>query len=236
MCFHSLIAAAIACAIPPTLQCGQNPAFDFATIKPNDPVRNPNVVAGWSISRSGLRAVGSLRTFVKQAYGIDDTQIAGGPKWFDSDAFEIDGRTAAPANPGELNLMLQSLLAERFNLKMHSETRQLPVYSLVVAKSGSRLQPDDAPGTSSSGPTLLRGIMDTAAIAHNLTSTLRRNVIDNTGLKGTYKFSLTWALEEQTDGPSIFTAIQEQLGLKLESAKGPVQVFIIDRAALPTPN
>jgi uncharacterized protein (TIGR03435 family) len=223
-----LIATAIAIAAPP--------AFDFATIKPNDPVRNPGVVAGWSPSRSRLRAVGNLRTFIRQAYGIEDAQITGGPKWFDSDAYEIDARASAPTTSTELKLLLQSLLAERFNLEMHNETRQLPIYSLVVTKSGSKLQLTDAPGSTSSGPTLLRGIMDSAAIARNLTSTLGRTVIDNTGLKGSYKFSLTWASDEQTDGPSIFTAIQEQLGLKLESTKGPVQVFVIDRATLPTPN
>ena len=226
--FNFLMATAMAIAAPL--------AFDFATIKPNDPVRNPNVVAGWSTSRSGLRAVGNLGTFIKQAYGLEDAQIAGGPKWFDSGEYEIDARTSAPANSAELKLMLQSLLAERFNLEMHNETRQLPTYSLVVAKGGSKLKPTDAPGGTSSGPTLLRGTMDTAAIARNLTSTLGRTVIDNTGLKGSYKFSLAWATDDQSDDPSIFTAIQEQLGLKLESTKGPVQVFVIDRATLPTPN
>jgi uncharacterized protein (TIGR03435 family) len=212
------------------------PAFDFATVRPNDPVRNPGVAAGWSPSRSGLTAVGSLRSFVKEAYGVEDSQISGGPKWFDSDVFEIDARTSVPANPDDLKLMLQSLLAERFRLQLHTETRQLATYSLVVAKSGSKLQPADEPGGTSSGPTLLRGTMDTSAIARSLTSMLGRTVIDNTGLKGNWKISLTWARDDQADGPSIFTAIQEQLGLKLESAKGSVEVFVIDRATLPTPN
>jgi uncharacterized protein (TIGR03435 family) len=226
--FTFLITTAIATAV--------QPAFDFATVKPNDPVRNPNVAAGWSTSRSGLRSVGSLRTLIKQAYGVEDAQIAGGPKWLDSVAFEIDGKTAAPANPADLRVMLQSLLAERFNLKMHSEIRQLPIYSLLVAKNGSRLQTASEPGGISSGPTLLRGTMDTAAIAHALTSTLGRTVIDNTGLNGSYKLDLKWAPDNQPDGPSIFTVIQEQLGLKLESAKGPVQVFVIDSATPPTEN
>jgi uncharacterized protein (TIGR03435 family) len=234
--FRCLIAAAAASAIQPAQLRAQIPSFEVANIKPNDPVRNPNVVAGWSATRSGLRAVGSVRALIRQAYDVEDERIAGGPKWFDSDVFEIDAKSSAPANPGELRVMLQSLLAERFNLRMHSETRQLSIYSLVVAKNGSKLQPASEPGGVSSGPTLLRGTMDASAIARSLTSALGRNVIDNTGLKGTYKLDLTWAPDARQDGPSIFTAIQEQLGLKLESIKGPVQVFVIDRATLPTPN
>jgi uncharacterized protein (TIGR03435 family) len=85
---------------------------------------------------------------------------------------------------------------ERFNLEMHNETRQLPIYSLMVTKSGSKLQPTHLPGGTSSGPKLLRGTMDTAAIARNLTSALGRTVIDNTGLKDSYNFSLTWATDD----------------------------------------
>ena len=133
--------------------------------------------------------------------------------------------------------MLQTLLADRFALAIHRETRQLPVYSLVIAKSGSKLQQGDAASPNfSTGTTSLRGTMDTAALAGHLTATLERTVIDNTGLKGTWEFSLTWVPEDQTDGPSIFTAVQEQIGLRLESTKGPVQVLVIDSAERPSEN
>jgi uncharacterized protein (TIGR03435 family) len=216
---------------------GQKPSFEVATIKPNDPVKNPGGGWGWSATPSGLRVFGTLHSFIKQAYGVEDTQIVGGPNWIDREAFEINAKASAPVSAKELWPMLQTLLAERFALAMHRETRQLPVYSLVVAKSGSKLQQGDAASPSfTSGATLLRGTMDTAALAGHLTATLGRTVIDNTGLNGTWKFSLTWAAEDQTDGPSIFTALQEQLGLKLESTKGPVQVFVIDHAEPPSEN
>lgn len=215
----------------------QKPSFEVATIKPNDPVKNPGGGWGWSTTPSGLRAFGTLHSFIKQAYEIADTQIVGGPNWIDREAFEINAKASAAVSAKELWPMLQTLLADRFALAIHRETRQLPVYSLVVAKSGSRLQQGDAASPNfSAGAAFLRGTMDTAALAGHLTATLGRTVIDNTGLNGAWKFSLTWAPEDQTDGPSIFTAIQEQLGLKLESTKGPVQVLVIDHAELPSEN
>ena len=215
----------------------QRPSFEVATIKPNDPVKNPGGGAGWSNSKSGLKAFGSLHALIKQAYGVEDTQISGGPNWLTHDMFEINAKPSAPASADELRLMLQTLLSERFKLTLHRETRQLPVYSLVLTKSGSKLQPADGDVRGvSSGPALLRGTMDTAAIARNLTSTLGRTVIDNTGLKGSYKFAMTWAADDQSAGPSLFTVIQEQLGLKLESTKGPVEVLVIDHAEPPSEN
>ena len=108
---------------------------------------------------------------------------------------------------------------------------------MVVAKGGSKLRAADGEGISfSSGANFLRGTMDTAALAGHLTSTLGRTVIDNTGLPGPWKFSLTWTSDEGTTDPSIFTAVQEQLGLRLESTKGPVSVLVVDHAALPTSN
>ena len=213
------------------------PAFDVATIKPSDPAKNPGAGSGWSTSGSSLKIFGTLHTFIKQAYGIEDTQISGGPNWLDRDMFEINAKASSPDFPRVLWLMLQSLLAERFKLAVHTETRQLPVYSLTVAKGGSKLRrPDAGVGSTSMGPTLIRGTMDTDRLARSLTSILGRTVIDNTGLKDAWHFSLTWAPEGDTTKPSLFTAIQEQLGLKLESTKGPVQVYVVDHADKPSEN
>jgi uncharacterized protein (TIGR03435 family) len=236
--FRLLVATVTACTVGLATLPGQRLSFEAATIKPNDPIRNPDVGAGWSRTPTRLTTVGSLHTFIRQAYGVEDTQISGGPKWIDSSLFEINAKTSVPASMADQWLMLQTLLAERFKLALHAEARQLPVYSLVVAKTGSKLRQADSTdlGGVSSGPALLRGTMDTAAIARDLTSRLRRTVIDNTGLKGTWKFALNWASEDQTDGASLFTAIQEQLGLKLESTRGPVRVLIIDHAELPSEN
>ncbi len=218
---------------------GERPAFEVASIKPNDSLKAAGAVSGWSFSHTstGLKAIGSLRTFIKKAYDVEDIQISGGPDWLDRDIYEINAKASAPVSLNELKEMLQSLLEDRFKVEMHRETRQLAVYSLVLAKRGSRLRsPEDAGTSFSSGDNFLRGTLDTGAIAGHLTSILGRTVIDNTGLKGTWKFSLNWRTDESTTDPSIFTAIQEQLGLKLVSTKGPVSVIVIDRAEKPTGN
>jgi uncharacterized protein (TIGR03435 family) len=215
------------------------PAFEVATIKPNDPSSHGGATAWMQTSPDELKMMGSLKTFLKLAYGFEDVQIAGGPGWLDSDLFEIDAKASSPfADPAEVKLMLRDLLNKRFALSTHTETKPLPVYSLIVAKDGPKLQRADESGPrgSSSGPTLVRGTLDTGQLAHMLTPILGRTVIDNTGLHGSYKVDLTWAADDQTSGPSLFTAIQEQLGLKLEPTKGPVETLVIDHAEKPSEN
>jgi uncharacterized protein (TIGR03435 family) len=215
------------------------PSFEVATIKLYDLSKNVGATAyaSWKPSTAGLETIGSLHTFIKQGYGVEDVQISGGPNWIDGSLFEIHAKASAPVNQAQLKLMLQTLLAERFKLVIRTEIRQLPVYSLVPAKNGSNLQKADRSIGWSSGRTLLRGTADMAQFTSALTSTLGRPVIDNTGLKGFYKIDLTWAPDDPTaDGPSIFTAIQEQLGLKLESTRGPVQVLVIEHAEKPSEN
>jgi uncharacterized protein (TIGR03435 family) len=123
-------------------------------------------------------------------------------------------------------------------LSAHTETNALPVYSLVVAKTGAKLERANAFSVAGygNGPTMVRGTLDTAQLAHLLTPVLGRTVVDNTGLHGNYKMDITWAADDQPSGPSLFTVIQEQLGLKLESTKGPVEVLVIDSAQMPSEN
>src|SRR6185437_6492937 len=174
---------------------------------------------------------------IRYAYDVEDTQIVGGPQWIDRDIYEVNAKASMKATSPQLKQMLQSLLAERFQLTIHRETRQPPIYSLVIAKRGSKLHPPDDSGTSfSSAATALRGTMDMNSLAAHLTQTLHRTVIDNTGLKGNWKFDLHLAADDSTTEASRFTAIQEKLGLKLESHKGPVSVIVIDRAEKPTDN
>jgi uncharacterized protein (TIGR03435 family) len=215
------------------------PAFDVATVKPNDPSRHPGATA-WSQgpTEDELKMMGSLKTFLKYAYGIEDVQIAGGPKWLDNDLFEIDAKASSPASAAQMRLMLRALLEQRFKLSTHTETKPVAVYSLVVAKGGPKIQQADTsgPGASSSGSTLIRGTLDTGQLAQMLTRVLGRSVIDNTGLNGAYNVGLTWAADDDPSGPSLFTAVQEQLGLKLEPTKGPVETLVIDHAERPSEN
>lgn len=210
----------------------QGPAFDVASVKPNDPSKRPGVIAGIWDSTGRINRLGSLQTFIKQAYGVEDVQISGGPGWLDYELFDIEARMSPAAGPEQIKLMLQTLLAERFKLVLHTTTKDLPSYSLVVAKTGLKLQPADENGGFSSGPNLLRGTVDMRRLAIVLTPVLGRTVTDESGLKGLYKVALAWS----DDGPSLSTALEEQAGLRLESVKRQVQVLIIDSAARPSAN
>jgi len=225
---------------PAILLAQSGASFDVATVKPSDAVKNAGMTSGWSISSSqnGLKIMGSLQTFIKYAYGVEDVQVSGGPPWLDRDIWEINAKAARQITAEDLKKMMQSLLADRFRLGVHPETRELPVFSMVLAKSGSKLAAGDESkrGAFSYGGTFLRGTMDSGSLAGRLTSMLHRTVVDNTGLHGIWEINLTWAPDDVSTGPSLFTAIQEQLGLKLESARGPVQVLIVDRAEKPSDN
>jgi uncharacterized protein (TIGR03435 family) len=208
------------------------PAFDVASVKPVDP---RDGTASYSSSNEYM---GSLQALIRSAYGVEDFRIAGGPKWLDSDKFSI---VFKPANAPQRNLMLRTLLADRFKLAVHTETRELTVYNLVIGKGGVKMEKATEPGGTANGPAMIRGTMDMAFFVSTLSSTLGRNVIDRTGLSGRYKLSLKWTPDDRSatgdnSAPSLFTAIQEQLGLKLESTKGPVEILVIDHAEKPSEN
>jgi uncharacterized protein (TIGR03435 family) len=208
------------------------PAFEAASVKPAKPDENAT-----SYTRNG-EFMGSLQSLIWFAYGVEDYRISGGPKWLTTDRFDV---VYEPTGP-QAKLMLRTLLAERFKLAVHTETRQMPVYALVVAKGGPKMEKTDGSIISGGGgPAMIKGTMEMSTLADNyLSSTLRRRVIDQTGLTGAYKLSLKWTPDDKpvTDNslPSLFTAIQEQLGLRLESTKGPVEIFVIDHAEKPSEN
>jgi len=192
-------------------------------------------------------------------------QISGGPSWIDSERFDISA-TAPGATPVQMVPMLRRLLEEQFQLRTHVETRQLPVYSLTLVHRDGTLGPglrrntvtcDPAaphpgqppcgggtiqPGTLTARGTSMRQIVNGLA---RLMPGVNRLVIDRTGLSGSYDIDLTWApaavespdhADANASGPSLFTALQEQWGLKLEPGTGPVPVLVIDSAAMPPDN
>jgi uncharacterized protein (TIGR03435 family) len=205
----------------------------------------------------------TLRLLVTYAWDIRDHQLAGGPAWLDTEHYDILAKPESeipqtPAGRQLQKLMVQALLRDRFGFGYHRETKELPIYELVVAKNGPKLA-DSAPGTQNqlmmSRGKLEAKSMKTGNLADALSSRLGRTVVDKTGLTGDYDFTLEWAPDmgenggpkgmpadapkeapQVADGPSLFTALQEQLGLKLESAKGPVEILVIDRAAKPSDN
>jgi uncharacterized protein (TIGR03435 family) len=230
------------------------PAFEVASIKPGDPS-----VRGFGVGVRGnlfITTNATLKMIVEFAYDLRDHQISGGPNWLNTATFTIEAKPT-PQSIDQLRLMVQSLLAERFKLTSHRESRIEPVYELVLAKGGHRMKaaepdPKGRQGIFGEGRSDMNGMAAAMPVLANvLSQRLGRSVIDKTALPGTYDFKLTWTPgpgeggsdippdlppPADTSGPSIFTAVQEQLGLKLESSKGPVDVLVIDRAEKPNAN
>jgi uncharacterized protein (TIGR03435 family) len=251
---------ALALLVSPVL--AQTAKFDVVSIKPSD-LLSGNVHIGISDSGS-FEAVGiTLSGLVTQAYNIRPFQLVGASGWMETDRYEIHTKDEKPG-PSEADLAkmteeernayrdqfllkLQGLLADRFHLKIHRETKEMPVYVLTVAKSGSKLQtlPDD--GKPGSGLSSRRGDdgkreivgrkLTTAGLVRFLSGQMGRMIIDQSGLTGKYDFTLTYAPDMgDTTGPSLFTALQDQLGLKLDSSKAPVDVVVIDSVEKPSAN
>lgn len=184
---------------------------------------------------------------IEAAFGAKEFQISGGPGWISTDRYDLNATTGSTKDLNDLELRpyFQSLLADRFGFRFHRETREMPIYSLLVAKTGSKLTPhagEGDPSTSisnNSGRTSITARnMSVAHLADLLSGKVDRVVIDHTELPGNYDLTLQWApnpTEESTE-PSLFAALQEQLGLRLESAKGPIDFIVIDNIERPSEN
>src|ERR1019366_3136291 len=207
----------------------------------------------------------SLKMLLARGYGMRAYQISG-PNWIEMERYDIDAKYPADTQPEEFRLMLQNLLADRFRLVLHRETRQMARYRLVVAKDGPKLSPprklpeykDDDERIAAMKANMearrrrpysgaSRGFGEASAtmtkLAQDLAGYLDRPVTDDTGLEGSYSFDLEWSPDEsgtdagETSLPSIFVAVQLQLGLKLEPEKGPVEFLVIDHIErVPTEN
>lgn len=221
-------------------------SFEVASVKPNPAGGDRR---GFNTSPGGMfKATNvSLRLLISRAYGVPEAQITGGPGWMDSETYDITAKADTPLEMTreEARPSLQALLAERFQLRIHHETRQGPVYALVLAKGGSKFQEHAGGGSSGissstgSGKAAIEGRKAVMArLAEYLSDQAGRPVIDNTGLNGEYDFRVEWATDERPNsmGPSIFTALQEQLGLKLDATKGPIDYIVVERAEKPSAN
>jgi len=189
----------------------------------------------------------SLKTMVRNAYSLLGFQIAGGPKWLDDEMFDLNAETTShrDLSDDDVKPLLQQILAERFQLKFHWENRESSIYALVLSKGGPKVQPyGGSPNhgmNTSRAPdrTQMRGTdVPMADLATNLSNQLGRYVIDETGLAGRYDFLLHFDPNQSADSqePNLFTALEEQLGLKLESRKGPMKVLVIDSVEQPSEN
>jgi uncharacterized protein (TIGR03435 family) len=178
----------------------------------------------------------TLNSCIKWAYGLNDFQIAG-PAWLSSDRFDIVAKAAGPAKEDQLRLMLQTLLAERFKLVLHREKREAQGYVLAVGKGGLKFHESKSDGASTMTPGrfgFAAQRISTAQLAEYLAIPLRRPVLDLTGLTGRYDIALDLTIHAGNEvrpddiASLVLTAVQEQLGLKLEARKGPVEILVID--------
>ena len=238
---------------PPT-----HPQFEVASIKPGNSEDRRPLFSFPNGSQLTVRNF-TVRRLIQIAYRIKDFQISGGPAWIGADLYDINAKSETAAKQDEIMPMLQALLASRFQLIVRRETREMPVYALVLSKNGPKMKPADA--SAARLIRVRRGLLtaaqgSTAIIADQLQNFLNRTVIDKTGLTGDYDVKLEWAPDEYQvsmfsamgvpegfgapspdwHGPSLFTALEEQLGLKLESQKGPVELFMIERIERPSEN
>lgn len=243
----AFLAAAICLAQTPA-------AFEAAAIKPADPNQRGS---GIRTDHARIRVINSTIKFLVQfAWNVKEFQVSGGPSWANNERFDIDAVAAKPFEEGELKAMLQTLLAERFGVAVHLETQEKPGYALVVAKNGPKLPPpiEDRnimfDHTATGDVTFTAKNITMAQFASALSSQLTAIVVDHTGVEGRYDCSLQWTPDrplvsksgeplppaDAMPGPSIFTAVQEKLGLRLESRKVPTEIVVIDRADHPTAN
>lgn len=277
------------------------PTFEVASVKPNK--------SGDGFIRFGFQPGGRFTAqnapfieLVRFAFAVQPFQIEGGPAWIRSDRFDVTAKAdsaippVAPGQLGPIQFMMQSLLAERFKLKARRETKEMPIYALVLARSDGRLgkqierskvdcealaaargrsgmdvargggpgrggppsppAPGERPqcgmfmGPGPMGVRLAAGGVTMAQVAQTLSQRVNRVVVDRTGLTGLYEFDLEFTPDQapppgaltgqappfDPNGPSVFTALQEQLGLKLDAQRGPVEMLVIDSVEPPTPD
>jgi uncharacterized protein (TIGR03435 family) len=290
----ALIAGALTTsALLAQTESAEQPKFEVASVRANT---SGNVGGSVKPEPGGRFTVVNmpLRNLIINAYGLQGTQLLGAPDWIASERFDIaakaDGELGPPISrdgPSRLQLLMRSLLAERFKLSVHPEKREMPIYELMVARRDGKLGPELRPSTidcraiiearkaqgqkpeppkAGERPQcgarvgfgeLAAGGQPLFELISLLSSTVQRNVVDRTGLSGNFDIYLRWTpdqlprrpagtpadqpfrmngLEIDPNGPSIFAALQEQLGLKLESARGPVEVLVIDHVERPTPD
>jgi uncharacterized protein (TIGR03435 family) len=264
-----------------TVLRGSAPAFEVASVKPN---RSGDLLIGIDLPGTDRFTATNvaLRELIRVAYDLPNARLVGGPDWIRTERFDIVAKSAeslprwTPSGPPmTVLLMLRTLLADRFGLVVHQETRDLPIYALTIARDDRKFGPELRPSTldcsAVTGPPppgatpnqpacgmrigpgqMVLGGVPMSQLATVLSPFAQRVVIDRTGLGGTFDLRLSWIPEKvpqgepppgapqlppvDPNGPSLFAALQEQLGLKLESQRAPLEVLVIDDVERPTPD
>jgi uncharacterized protein (TIGR03435 family) len=246
---------------PARMAADAKPAFEVATIKPSDPASK-----GQTVTLRGAEVIATnatVRDLINLAYWLHPKQVGGGPAWMESEKYDMAGKPDAPGQPNvdQMKTMIQKLLADRFQLKYHFEKRDLPAYAVTITKAGAKIirsqdDPKGLPGfyfgRAAGGTTLTFRNSPMSQVTAILQNFLDKPVVDQSGLSEKYDFTLTFTLDpaqalrlggappaaaDNPDAaPDVFAAFQQQLGLKLESTKAPVDVMVIDRVEKPSEN
>jgi uncharacterized protein (TIGR03435 family) len=278
--FLTLTSFAIAQDNPPGKVAAPAPEFDVASIKPvarDSQIKLSRSLPGGAVDLHNV----TVEELIVNAWHVFPSQILGAPAWTRTAAYDISAKPETAAKPGEVTLMLQALLRNRFGLSMHHEKRNLPIYALVIARKDGTLgpslveskeggcavripgnpppRPDPAkPATRLCGLLMMRprklsgAAVPIVVLAEQFALRLGRTVMDMTGLKGNYDIDLEWTADEgavpflegssdpvpppDPQGQTILTALNEQLGLKIESRRAPVDVIVIDHVQTPSAN
>jgi uncharacterized protein (TIGR03435 family) len=241
------------------MKADSNPGFEVATIKPSKPGQPGK---GYTMrGKQVLTLNTSVDDLITFAYDLHPKQIVGAPAWMESERFDVTGEPDQPGRPNlrQMKVMIQKLLADRFKLTFHNEKKELSAYAIVLGKGGSKLTPSE--GDPNGLPTLMfpklgmlpgrnATMTDFAQVMQG--AVLDRPVVDQTGLKGRFDFTLTWTpdptqfvgmgvkvpppADDPTAPPDLFAAFQQQLGLRLEAVKTPVSVLVVDKVEKPSEN
>jgi uncharacterized protein (TIGR03435 family) len=259
-----LVLGVIASLFPDWIAFAQTPrpAFDVASIKQHAGQANGVTFAAREGGR--LNVINNeISNVIQNAYGIANYQLIGAPDWVEAERYDIEARGPATAGRKEMMLMIQTLLAGRFAMRAHFETREMPAYILTVAKGGPKLRligsedcvpfdstkpnPEAVPNVCGNDHLSQSNVWSATHISMPgvtgaMSVVMRRPVIDQTGIKGTFDVHLKWSddltLQDSPPDapPSIYVALRESLGLDLKSDRGPVEVLVIDHIARPTRN
>jgi uncharacterized protein (TIGR03435 family) len=259
----SQAAAPTAGTQPSTMAANADPTLEVATIKPSPPGRPGKL---FTFQGDHFKTFNTnMNDLIARAYGLHAKQIIDAPAWFGTDLFDIDGKPDGPGRPNlkQMGILIQKLLADRCDLKFHHEQRELSVYAIRLANAGPKMSVSTAGPNDRSGfrfrryGDLVVANMTMATFALMMqASVMDKPVVDQTGLTDRYDLNLKWTPDEsqfgqfrETNGPvtpppgdnpnappGLYTAVQEQLGLKIEATKAPVDVIVIDHVEHPSPN
>jgi uncharacterized protein (TIGR03435 family) len=235
------VAAPIAVGLMQSKTGDAAPAFEVASVKPH---LSDDEGTQWNPQHGNFTAENApLKRLIGLAYHASAPMISG-PEWLDSLRYDINAKGHGDAPESQVMLMLQSLLRDRFHLQVHRETKEMAVYFLLVANGGLKVQSADAPNPMPFPPLppgphslMQRARASLADLAGDLSRPAGRPVLDRTGIEGTFRFRLWYSNNPESEDPDLFAALREQLGLRLEAGRGPVETLVVDHAdRVPTEN